>query len=238
MLARKGRVIRKMRGYCLRAEVPPPPTDLRIENMLLIFRGPKSDKTGSRRAGYITVSPPAEPPKPKESKQLRIDDLERVVRREHHRGFDRDERRTFFRVWPVYIEEYANGTTTLKLWTRGIPGLSPLDLVQFAGWLEGTFPEIPLDKWTVQSWEWNRDFSGLRIDRAEIGGKAITFRVFQNLIVKLYEKVSGLRVELRHMDVRVSMDKAGEVAHQVGREYLQLGLIRVEKNSGPPGEDG
>lgn len=190
--------------------------ELRLENLVVVAKTGKSRPRGGEVAGKGRTYTPG---------QTTFDSLSR---REGPPGLERDKERVFFEMWPVAISTFDNGTVEVQLGAGGAPGLTIVSFVKFGGWLEGRFPEIADDGpegWQVKTWEWNRDFPGLRME----GVKSLTLRAAGNAWLKLYQKTTGaLRVELRQRLRQVSMREALEVMQEAVERLHKLGLIRVE----------
>ncbi len=154
--------------------------------------------------------------------------LDRLTRRSRGFGLNPpDVTRTFFRSWPVTVQRFQNGRRTVQCGSGGGATLSVLDILEFFAWLEGggggSVPPLPDEGprgWHVSSWELNRDFENLRLD----GASGMSMRAFKNVIVKLYNKPSGLRVEVRHT-MTVDLRTAAEFVTRLANEYASLGII-------------
>lgn len=210
--AAKAEAIEKVRHgfYRFKPEGPPETAQIefRVENIVLVAKTRKPRPRGGGPSGQTT--------------------LDSLKRAEGPPGLEREKERVFYEAWAVAISEFRNGTIEVQVGTRGIPGMSFVNLLGFCGWLSGKFPDIPDDGpegWFVRSWEWNRDIGGIRLE----GATSITLRAARNAWLKLYQRSGGiLRVELRQMLRDVSWGEAQTILREVVERFLKLGLVRAE----------
>lgn len=200
--------------------LPQPPgggIDLRIENVCLVSKSNAVIPQGGRAAPSIKAY------------QSRIDVLTRRAKMPGWQGADKTDLRTFFKVYPVYVQEFDGGTVTVQVGAaKGGPSLSMLDFIEFCGWLQGHFESIPDDGptgWYVRTYELNHDFDNLRMD----GARAVTLRVFRNVLVKFYQKRAALRVEVKPTQVDLPLSQLHQFAADLARQYLRAGLVEVQE---------
>ena len=110
----------------------------------------------------------------------------------------------------TYDEEWRSRLITLTLHESGTliidlkSSQNPVNFSEFdafCGWLEGRFPLIPLEAWTVLQAGLNWDLLGFKLD----GMSSITLRILHDMWLRLYQKSADLlRVEA-HVNVGISL---------------------------------
>lgn len=215
MLVRRGKLSKPRHGWYTLPRPPDADVDLRIENVALVARRHKIPPQGGR-AVY----------------QAHVDVLTRRTRMPGWNGAPKTDLRTFFKVYPVYVQDFDSGSLAVQIGAKGGPSMSMADFIEFCGWLQGKWEDIPDDGptgWRVRSFELNHTFQDLRLD----GPRSVSLRVFRNALVKFYQKPTGLRVELKPTHVDVPLAQLLQFAEDLARVYLRAGLIDVQEVKEP-----
>jgi hypothetical protein len=210
-MARLKEIVSPYRGW-FTINAPPGPSVIRIENLTLVAKGVKVTPRGGEE---------------KPLAQTHLDKRERPLRVPNLGGLEGISEYRYFRSWSVYVQRFDNGTTEAQLGTHGQPGLTLPDLLAFVGWIEGTFPDIPIDGptgWKAGQLELNADYQHLTISKPTVGGKAVSLKVLPDVIMKIYSKDRGTRIEFRKTS-ETPMAALIAIAEEVFTKAGRIGLV-------------
>lgn len=112
---------------------------------------------------------------------------------------------TLNEIWESYkVTITIHNKPLIEVWLNCNQGINIMRFYGFTQWIQGLFPKILPSQWMVRQWGINVDYPSLLLD----GIESLTLAMFQDTLLRLYNKNKDrLRVEL-HGNIPITMDQA------------------------------